>query len=41
MKLLYTVPWPPQGIFTKTSGVGRDMKGPVARPQSGYVEDRD
>jgi TRAP-type transport system periplasmic protein len=28
MKLLYTVPWPPQGIFTKkTLASGADMKG--------------
>ena len=28
MKLLYTVPWPPQGIYTKrTLDVGADMKG--------------
>ena len=42
MKLLYTVPWPPQGIFTKRTLVGRRRhEGPqVARLQPRDVEDR-
>ena len=42
MKLLYTVPWPPQGIYTKrTLARRRRHEGPqVARVQPGHVEDR-
>ena len=42
MKLLYTVPWPPQGIYTnKPLNSRRRHEGPqVARLQPGHVADR-
>ena len=42
MKLLFTVPWPPQGIYTKRTlnAVARHEGPQVARVQSRHVEDR-